>query len=229
MRIHQDKDQRTRNKAMTMPGRTIRIIIFALIGIAIGLVIVNTQAPQDAATILKPPTLSPETGAVPMAGIDMGGPFSLSDHTGKAVTEKDYEGRYKLIYFGFTFCPAICPTELQKITQTMNTLPPDLAAKITPLFITLDPERDTVDVMSKYVALFDPRLIGLTGTTAQIDDIKKNYRIFASKVQDEGMSDYTIDHSTFIYLMSQDNKALSIYRLEDTPDYMAQDIISKIQ
>lgn len=207
---------------MDIKKRLLRTFVLALIGLAIGGAIAYTQIKsEENAADIQP--------ASSMAGVNLGGPFELTDHTNKAVTEAEYDGQYKLIYFGFTYCPAICPTELQKITKTLNELDEGIAAQIQPLFITIDPERDTVEVMQEYVTLFHPRLIGLTGTSAQIEAIKQSYKIFATKVQTEDMSDYTMDHSSFIYLMSPDNKPLSIYRMKDDADFMKQDIQRIIQ
>jgi protein SCO1/2 len=208
---------------MDVKKRLIRTLTLCLIGLVIGVTIAFYQISTEKSAIIQTKS-DTNTNSAPMPGIQLGGPFSLTDHTGKAVTEKDYESQYKLIYFGFTFCPAICPTELQKITQALKLLPPENASRLQPLFITLDPERDSVKVMQDYVKLFHPDLVGLTGTPEQIEAIKKNYRIFATKVQDENMSDYTIDHSTFIYLVSPDNKVLSMYRMKDDAAYIAQDI-----
>ncbi|MCB1563001.1 MAG: SCO family protein [Alphaproteobacteria bacterium] len=191
-------------------------LIAAIVGIGIGLF---QMAGQDGATTQKP------VKSTPIAGIQIGGPFELTDHNGQRVSEKDFAGSYKLIYFGFTYCPAICPTELQKITRVMKALPEEAAAKIQPLFITVDPERDTVEVMKDYVSLFDPRLIGLTGSRDDIDRTLDAYRIFATKVQEEGAEDYTMDHSSFIYLMSPDDRLISIYRIQDDAEMMRADIL----
>lgn len=162
-----------------------------------------------------------------VAGADIGGPFTLVDQNGQTVTEKNFGGQYKLIYFGFTYCPAICPTELQKISATLKNIEknqPDLAAKIQPLFITVDPERDTPDVMREYVSLFHPRLLGLTGSQQQIDAVKKNYRIYAAQVQSETSTEYTVDHSSFIYFMGPDDTLLGIYRSTDDATMITEDI-----
>ena len=168
----------------------------------------------------------------PMAGADIGGDFTLLNENGETITQAAYDGQYKLIYFGFTFCPAICPTELQKITSALKKMEdshPELAAKIQPLFISIDPERDTPDVMREYVSLFHPRLDGLTGSSEQIAQVKKDYRIYAQKVQDENMSDYTMDHSSFIYLMAPDNRLINIYKIEDSAEYIHQDILKYVE
>jgi cytochrome oxidase Cu insertion factor (SCO1/SenC/PrrC family) len=154
---------------------------------------------------------------------NFGGPFTLTDYAGHTVTDKDFSGRYRLIYFGFTYCPAICPTELAKISQTMKLLGDD-ADKITPMFITIDPERDTPDVVAKYVTMFDPRFVGLTGTPEQIKQVAGEYKIYFAKVEDPALTDYTMDHSSFIYFMDPDDNLLAIYRADDTAEKMATEI-----
>ena len=139
--------------------------------------------------------------------------------TAKAVTQKDFEDEYRLIYFGFTYCPAICPTELQKISTVLKQLG-NKADQIQPIFISVDPERDTVEVMKNYVELFHPRLIGLTGTIKQVEQAKKSYKIYAAKVQDETMTEYTVDHSSLIYFMNPNNAMVRAFKTDDT----AQDI-----
>lgn len=161
-------------------------------------------------------------------GQQVGGSFTLTDHNGKAISSEDFSGQYKLIYFGFTSCPAICPTELQKITAVMKELPVQTAEKIQPLFITVDPERDTAEVLKNYVSLFHPRLIGLTGSQEEIDTVLAAYHVYASKVQEEGMSDYTMDHSSFIYLTDPDNKLITLYRIQDTVVHMTRDIQARV-
>ena len=105
---------------------------------------------------------------------------------------------------------------------------PELAEKVQPLFITIDPERDTVPVMKDYVSLFHPKLTGLTGTQPQIDFVSKAYRIFARKVDDPTQNDYTMDHSSYLYLMGTDNKLLGIYRMDDDADYIYDDVLKRI-
>lgn len=131
----------------------------------------------------------------------IGGPFSLVDHTGRRVTEKDFAGRYLLIYFGYTYCPDVCPAELQVMTAVLEKLGP-LAERITPIFITIDPERDTVKQMASYVTNFHPRLVGLTGTSEEIRAVAKAYRVYYAKAKDGSSdADYLMDHSSFVYLM----------------------------
>lgn len=136
----------------------------------------------------------------------IGGPFSLVDHTGKRVSEKDFAGKYMLIFFGYTFCPDFCPGELQVISAALDRLGPD-AERITPVFVTIDPERDTVAVMKDYVSNFHPRMVGLTGTPEEIAAMAKAWRVYYGRPKgEEGKTDYLMDHSTFTYLMGPDGK-----------------------
>jgi cytochrome oxidase Cu insertion factor (SCO1/SenC/PrrC family) len=131
----------------------------------------------------------------------VGGPFTMVSQAGEEVTEKTFAGRYMLMFFGFTSCPDVCPTELQVMSEALNLLGPE-ANKITPVFVTLDPARDTPDVVKAYVANFDPRLVGLTGTQQQVADIAKAYRVYYQKVENPKNPDgYTMDHTSIIYLM----------------------------
>lgn len=198
-----------------------RTLFLSAIAFVVGIVAAYVQISgiNDSGRDLPPPP--------PVAGVQIGGPFELVDQTGDTVTQENYAGQAKLIYFGFTYCPAICPTELTKITKTLNILG-SAGESIQPLFITIDPERDTVDVIRDYVSLFHPRMVGLTGSRAQIDAVLKNYRVFARKAEDPDLNDYTMDHSSFIYLMSADDTLISIYRIKDDADYIAADIKAKL-
>ena len=207
---------------MDIEKRLMRTFLIVAVGLTIGGIVAYAQIyfgmQGSNATVIN-------KGSSPsgVAGINLGGPYSLTDHTGKAVTQEDYAGQYKFIYFGFTFCPAVCPTELQRIAQVMNALPEEKAQVVQPIFISVDPERDTVEVMNDYVALFHPRLVGLTGTPEQVDAVKKSYRVYASKVPtDDG--EYTVDHSSFLYFMGPDDKALGLFRMQDSVEFMTAEI-----
>lgn len=136
----------------------------------------------------------------------IGGPFALIDQTGKAVTDRDFRGKYMLVFFGFTHCPDICPAELQVMAASLDELGAK-ADEVVPVFITLDPERDTQAVMADYVKNFGPRFVGLTGSPEAIAAAAKAYRISYSKFQeDKTKSDYSIDHSALVYLMGKDGE-----------------------
>jgi len=139
----------------------------------------------------------------------IGGPFALVDQHGKKVTDRDFRGRYMLIFFGFTHCPDICPAELQVISASLDELGPK-AADVVPIFVTLDPERDTPEVMADYVKNFGSRFVGLTGSPEDIAEAAKAYRVAFSKFQeDKTKNDYSIDHSALAYLMGKDGEYIT--------------------
>jgi protein SCO1/2 len=142
------------------------------------------------------------------ASSEIGGPFTLTDATGKQVTDQDFRGKYLLIYFGYTFCPDVCPTTLNEIAAALDKLGPK-GDHIAPLFITVDPKRDTPPVIRQYVTAFSPRLIGLTGPQDQIATVEKEYRVYAAEHRTgPGPDDYSMDHSSIIYLMGPDGVSL---------------------
>ena len=140
----------------------------------------------------------------------IGGPFTLVDHTGKPRKDADFRGKLMLVYFGFSFCPDVCPTDLMAIGQAVDKLGPDGDA-VQPLFVTVDPDRDTPAHLAEYVPFFHSRLLGLTGDAAQIRDAARLYRVYYAKVAIEGAAEYTVDHSGFIYLMDRDGKYLGFF------------------
>ncbi|MCF4166071.1 SCO family protein [Zavarzinia compransoris] len=151
----------------------------------------------------------------------VGGPFSLIDGDGKPVTEKSWPGKYLLVFFGFTFCPDVCPTTLADMSETLRLLGP-AADRIQPLFVTVDPERDGAAEMKEYTSSFDPRITGLTGSRAQIDAVLKTYRVVAVR-RGEG-DDYTMDHSALLYLMGPDGHLKQVYAHDMEPKAMADSL-----
>ena len=138
----------------------------------------------------------------------VGGPFKLTDQDGRKVTEKDFLGKYMLVFFGYTYCPDLCPTELQVMSAALDSLGAKADA-IQPVFISFDPERDTPEVLKQYVSNFHPRLMGLTGTPEEIAVAAKAYRVYYSKVPGSSAPDtYLMDHSTITYLMDPEGKFL---------------------
>jgi protein SCO1/2 len=141
----------------------------------------------------------------------IGGPFSLVDQTGKSVTDKDFRGRYMLVFFGFTHCPDVCPAELQVMADALGQLGPK-ASKIVPVFISLDPERDRPEAVGAYVKNFGPNFVGLTGSPEAIAAAAKAYRVSFSKFEykdSNGQSGYSIDHSTLLYLMDKNGEYIT--------------------
>ena len=153
----------------------------------------------------------------------VGGPFTLTDQNGVRRTDADFRGKVMLVYFGFTYCPDICPTDLQNIGLALDRLGPAGEA-VQPLFVTLDPERDTAEHLASYVELFHPRLIGLTGDTGAIRKAADAYKVFYARVPRSDGSDYTVDHSAFIYVMDRDGRYLGFFPPGTPPDRMADTI-----
>ncbi len=151
----------------------------------------------------------------------IGGPFSLTDHTGRAVTDQDFRGKPMLIYFGYAYCPDVCPTSLATMAAALDKLGPK-ADKLTPLFITVDPERDTVETIDDYVAAFHPRLVGLTGTPEQVAEVAKAYKVYYKKAPNPGGEGYTMDHSSVIYLMDAEGRFLTHFAHGTSPEAMAE-------
>jgi len=166
----------------------------------------------------------PSAGGVAMpGGTSVGGPFELVDGEGRPVTEASLRGKLALVFFGFTHCPDVCPTELQAVGQAMDLLGPQ-AEGVRPVFITVDPERDTPARMKDYVGLFHPSIMGLTGTPEQVARAARAWRVYYNKVTPPGASEYLMDHSAFTYLMGRDGSLRSLFRPGVTPEEMANTI-----
>jgi len=149
----------------------------------------------------------------------IGGPFALTDQHGHRRTDADFRGRLMLVYFGFTYCPDICPTDLQSMSLAIDRLGAAGEA-VQPLFITVDPERDTPEHLADYVTMFHPRLIALTGDAAAIRDAARAYRVYYAKAPTNS-GDYTVDHSGFIYLMDRAGNYVGFFPPGTPPDSMA--------
>ena len=160
---------------------------------------------------------------VPSAGAAaIGGPFTLVDQNGRTVTDKDLRGHPFLVFFGFTHCPDVCPTSLFEISEVLGKLGPD-AHKVSALFVTIDPERDTAAEMKDYLSSFNPHLVGLTGDPAAIAAVAKEYRVYVKKVPlDNG--DYTMDHTALVYLMDKEGRFVTPFNLKRTPEDAAADL-----
>ena len=173
----------------------LRLLLVVLAGFLIGAI-------GGAAVLLTKGAPAPPVETTGKALI--GGHFALIDQTGKPITDRDFRGRYLLVFFGFTHCPDICPTELQVMAAALEALSPQERKEIVPVFITLDPERDTPEVMAAYVKNFGQDFVGLTGSAESISAVAKAYQIAYSKFQqDKTSGDYTIDHSSLVYLMDK--------------------------
>jgi protein SCO1/2 len=161
-------------------------------------------------------------GATSVGRALVGGPFALTDQNGKRVTDKDFRGRYTLVFFGFTNCPDVCPSALQVMAAALDKLGAK-GQQLTPVFITIDPERDTPAQLAGYVKSFHSRLVGLTGTPAEIEAVTKAYRVYVKKVSDpKSSAGYSFDHSAIIYLMGPDGAYLAHFTHATNADAMAE-------
>jgi protein SCO1/2 len=152
----------------------------------------------------------------------IGGPFTLIDQNGKTVTDQDFRGHFMLVFFGFTHCPDICPAELQVMSQSLEALGPQ-AEEVVPIFITLDPERDTQAVMDAYVKNFGSRFVGLTGSPEAVAAAAKAYRVAYAKFQeDPASSDYSVDHSALVYLMGRNGEYVTHFAYGTPADKMTE-------
>jgi protein SCO1/2 len=184
-----------------MRGRLLTVIVAGFLIGALG---------GAAALVL---TRGPAAPVVATTGTALiGGPFTLVGRDGKPVTDQNFRGKFMLVFFGFTHCPDICPAELQVMSAALDQLGPQ-ANDIIPIFITLDPERDTPPVVAEYVGNFGQRFVGLTGSPEQVAEAAKAYRVTHSKFQEKGAKpdDYSIDHSALVYLIGKDGKFLTYF------------------
>ncbi len=156
----------------------------------------------------------------------IGGPFALTGHDGRPVTDADFRGKLMVIYFGYINCPDVCPADLTAITLALDRLG-DAAAAVQPIFITLDPERDTPAQLAAYVKAFHPGLIGLTGTPDEIRKVATAYKTWYAKGASTGGADYAVDHSAFIYLVGKDGQYRGFLPPSTTPERLC-DVIRQM-
>lgn len=163
----------------------------------------------------------------PLKGARIGGAFTLTGQDGRRVSDRDFAGRYRIVYFGFSHCPDVCPTDLAVIGQALGRLEksrPAAGARVQPLFITVDPERDTPAALKPYVAAFHPRLIGLTGTPAEIRDVARKFGIYHSKEPAGAGGGYNVQHSRIVLLFGPRGEPIAILPHEQGPDAMAAEL-----
>lgn len=163
----------------------------------------------------------------PLAGARIGGPFALVNQDGAKTTDRDFAGKYRLMYFGYTYCPDVCPVDLQKLMAgyaVFEKADRQAAAKLAPIFVSVDPERDKPGVLKEYVTAFHPKLTGLTGTPEQIAAIAKSYAIIYSKAGKPGATDYLMDHSRLATLFGPDGKPIALIPHDGTPAEIAAEL-----
>jgi protein SCO1/2 len=156
----------------------------------------------------------------PLAGSTIGGPFTLSDKTGRAVHWSDFAGKWRIVYFGYTYCPDACPMDVSVLTQSMAAFAkqePDLAAAVQPIFISIDPERDTPARVGEFAAAFSPGLLGLTGTPAQVAVAAKAFSAYYGRGKDMPGGGYIMDHSRIAFLMDRQGQPVVMLPVDKGP------------
>ncbi|EFI53088.1 electron transport protein SCO1/SenC [Afipia sp. 1NLS2] len=214
--------------------RTLRLIRWAsiagiailLLGIAVLKFAPNLRHFNEPASEKTASTASGDAVTVP-AGVPIGGPFTLRSDKNVTVTDADYRGRWMLVFFGYTNCPDECPLTLQKMATSLKDVGP-LADRIAPLFITVDPARDTPDRLASYLENFDTRIVGLTGSDEQIAAVAKAYRVYYAPGQNEQSGTDLVSHSTFLYLMNPGGKLNALFSQDVTADKLAKALRSRL-
>ncbi len=213
-------------RRLRTPGHRIaRVLSMLIVGVAAG----SFTCALAAESLVEERTL-----VIPDIKPPTAGSFSLVDHTGRRVTEAEFRDRFLLVYFGYTFCPDICPTGLQEMSTALDLLGP-MGQRVQPLFVTIDPERDTVDVLTGYVEAFHPRLVGLTGSPEEIKTVSKAYGVryfklfypWSGEEKDENgreIPEYAVHHTSFTYLMGPDGRGLFVFPYGTPPEDMARKI-----
>ncbi len=188
----------------------------------------SRYAPLIAAICLAGCNPQPSTPAAPpLAGARIGGPFSLTDQTGRTVTDRDFAGRYRIVYFGYTFCPDVCPVDVQTIGAGLKAFEAQDAqrgGRVVPIFITVDPARDTPAVIREFVANFHPRMVGLTGSESAIDAVAKAYGVYHARQKPGPGGGYMVDHTRQAYLMDPSGKPMALLPTEQGADAVAAEL-----
>lgn len=190
--------------------KSIRLITWGAVFIALTLLGIR---------MLTNPTGLDHGTAVPIAN-GPGGPFTLTSHLGEKVSDTDFKGKYMMVYFGYSYCPDVCPLELQKLTASLLELEKEGydTSIIQPIFISVDPERDTPEALSEYVPLFHQSLIGLTGTTEEISAVAEQYKVYFAKRESDDIDSYLMDHLSVIFFMDTSGNYQRLFTARDKPD-----------
>ena len=168
----------------------------------------------------------------PLAGASMGGPFTLTDQNGHRLSDRDLAGKYRLVYFGYTFCPDVCPIDMHVIGAGLHrfeTQDPAHAARVQPIFISVDPERDTPAVLRQFVAAFHPRMIGLTGSPAEIAQVAREYRIFYQRGEASAGGGYMVNHTRMAVLYGPDGLPIAMIPHDQGPEGVAAELARRVQ
>ena len=165
-------------------------------------------------------------GDPPLAGAAIGGPFELVDSKGETVRSSDYDGKYRMLYFGYAYCPDVCPLDVQRMMRgyaAFEMAHPDLAAEVVPIFVTIDPQRDTPEVVAQFTSAFSDDLVGLTGTPEQIDQVAKAFSVYYARGQGTD-ENYLMDHSRAAYLMGRKGEPIALLPVDQSAEAVAAEL-----
>lgn len=199
---------------------------FASLGFVAALALAACDRMPDGAQA-DPAVQAAQSGSVAIDGSDIGGPFSLLNSANKPVRWSDFSGRYRLVYFGYTFCPDVCPLDVQRMAQAEIQLQkeqPAMAAKLQSIFITIDPERDTPDKVGEFTRAFSPKMVGLTGSMEQVQAAADAFKVYFSKGEELDGGGYLMGHSNLIYLMGPKGEPLRAFPGDQKPKAIAQEL-----
>ncbi|XAP79562.1 SCO family protein [Citromicrobium bathyomarinum] len=199
-----------------MSARVLPLSIFAAFALALSACSQSTQP----------------AGPPPLEGADIGGDFTLTGEDGKPVSWGDFDGQYRTIYFGYTFCPDVCPVDVQRAMAGLKRFEasdPERAAKVQPLFVSVDPARDTPEVLTEFTDAFHPRLIGMTGSKEQLDKLTKDYAAYYSIGEPNEAGGYLVDHTSITYLFGPDGKPIAILPTDAGPEAVAQELVKWVR
>lgn len=170
---------------------------------------------------------APPAAEAPLAGAAIGGPFELVDSEGRTVRWSDFDGKYRVLYFGYAYCPDVCPLDVQRMMQgfaRFKAAEPELAAQVQPIFVTIDPERDTPAVVGEFTRAFSNDLLGLTGTAEQVDGAARAFAVYYQKREDAGNGSYLMDHSRAAYLMGRKGEPIATLPVDQSGDAVAAEL-----
>jgi protein SCO1/2 len=226
---HTDTTKKTFVPRLLLRGLLVGSALILLL--AVGLLAARQQLGGDSGYVSKAVRAETASGASggsqTASGGDawgsIGGPFTLVDENGKTVTDQDFRGKWLLVYFGYTYCPDVCPTSLARNGGAVDLLG-DKGERIVPMLITVDPERDTPPKLKDYVHAFHPRMVGLTGTPEQIAQVAREYRVFYMKPPQANDRDYLIDHSSLSYLIGPDGRFVQVFGHQASPQELADQL-----
>ncbi len=199
----------------------------ALLSIGASIAIIVVGASTFFALGGKPPGIRDCPGG--LTGADIGGPFSLTSHEGEAMTDRDLAGSPSLLYFGYATCPDVCPTDIADVAAASEIVSEKTGMSVNPVFVTIDPKRDTVEALSEFIPYFSDSMIGLTGPQENVDAVAKKYRVYYAERPDADFPDgYSMDHSSYIYLLGKDAEFITYFKHDDPPDYIAEGVACHI-